>query len=223
MKNIAIIAARGGSKRIPKKNTKSFLGKPIISYSIEIAVKSGIFDEVMVSTDDKEIAKVAERYGASVPYMRSESNADDFAPLNDVFVEVKDWYLNNKRRFDTYCLLLPTAPLLTSTLLRTGYNILMNSKFDSVRPVVRFDYPIQRALRLENQKVSFIYPEFYYARSQDLEPAFHDAGMFYFIRPGCDLLGDNKGGFEIDEIHAQDIDDEKDWKLAELKYRCIFE
>jgi len=222
MKNIAIIPARGGSKRIPKKNIKNFLGKPMIAYSIETALTSQLFEEVMVSTDDKEIAEIAIKFGASVPFMRSKSSADDFATLNDVFVEVKNEYRQQGRKYDVYGLLLPTAPLMDVNILKSGYDFLLHSSFESVRPVVRFNYPIQRAVKLVNGKVSFFYPDFYRTRSQDLEPAFHDAGMFYFIRNNCNLLGENKGAFEIDEKFAQDIDTESDWKMAEMKYKFIF-
>ncbi len=222
MNNIAIIPARGGSKRIPKKNIKEFLGKPIIAYSIETALKSELFDEVMVSTDDEEISEIAKKFGATVPFFRRKSTADDFATLNDVFIEVKQQYQNFGRLFDVIGLILPTAPLLNADLLKMGYDFLNSSTFDSVRPVVKFDYPIQRAVKLVNGKVSFFYPEFYRTRSQDLEPAYHDVGMFYFIRGNCELSGDNKGAFEINVKFAQDIDDEDDWKMAEMKYKTLY-
>ena len=221
MNNLAIIPARGGSKRIPRKNIRNFLGKPIIAYSIETAINSGLFKEVMVSTDDKEIAKVAKQYGATIPFMRSNKNADDFATLNDVFLEVENWYKQNGRIFDAYCLILPTAPLITVELLKKGAELLISSVFDSVRPVVRFGYPIQRAVKLEDGKISFFYPEFYKSRSQDLEPSFHDAGMFYFIMSGKSLIDENKGGLKIEETYAQDIDSSSDWEFAEIKYNHL--
>lgn len=221
MKNLAIIPARGGSKRIPKKNIKDFLGKPVIAYSIETALKSELFDEVMVSTDDHEISEIAIKHGANVPFFRSKSTADDFATLNDVFTEVKQRYQNSGRWFDVFGLILPTAPLVTVEILKKGYELLMASNFDSVRPVVRFGYPVQRAMRLTDGKVSFMYPEYYKSRSQDLEPAFHDAGMFYFIQGNCELSVGNKGAFEISEMHAQDIDSEEDWRMAEMKYHAL--
>ncbi len=232
MNNLAIIPARGGSKRIPRKNIKDFLGKPIIAYSIEAALKSGLFDEVMVSTDDKEIAEIAEKFGAKVPFMRSAEAANDYAPLNVVFLEVVEKYKEQGKFFDNYCLILPTAPLISIERLRQGYQILLNSDFDSVRPVVRFSFPIQRAFRMkDNNEVVPMFPELFMKRSQDLEPAFHDSGQFYWIRGGKDLSG-NKGAFEIPELEAQDIDNEDDWKMAELKYKiknkhtdydCVFE
>lgn len=221
MNNIAIIPARGGSKRIPKKNIKPFLGKPIIAYSIEAAQKSGLFSEIMVSTDSEEIAAIAKEYGATVPFMRSLENADDFATLNDVFCEVRDSYKKAGQEFDNYCVILPTAPLLTAALLREAHEKLNASDFDSVRPLLRFDYPIQRAFSLENGEVLFMQPQYARTRSQDLEPAYHDAGMFYFIRRGSDMAGGKKGGFEIKSLFAQDIDTEEDWLLAEMKYKLI--
>jgi N-acylneuraminate cytidylyltransferase len=221
MKNLAIIPARGGSKRIPHKNIKPFLGKPIIAYSIEIAIKSGLFQEIMVSTDDTEIAKIAEKYGANIPFLRSGKNSDDKATLNDVLIEVVNKYKEKQQSFDYICLILPTAPLITIDNLKKGLNLLQNSTFDSVRPIVRFSFPIQRAFKLKsNHEVEPMFPEHFYKRSQDLEPAYHDSGQFYWIKGNKNLLT-NKGAFEISEIEAQDIDNETDWKLAELKYKIL--
>jgi N-acylneuraminate cytidylyltransferase len=221
--NLAIIPARGGSKRIPKKNIKDFLGKPVIAYSIEAALRSGLFEEVMVSTDDKEIAETAMKYGAKVPFFRSSETSNDFAPLNDVLKEVVSEYKKRGREFDLICLMLPTAPLITLDNLRKGYELINNSGFDSVRPVVRFGFPIQRSFRLnEDNSVEPIFPEEFPKRSQDLEPAFHDSGQFYWIKGDKDLSS-NKGAFEIPETEVQDIDNETDWKLAELKFKLMFD
>ncbi len=218
-KNLAIIPARGGSKRIPKKNIKNFLGKPIIAYSIETALKSGLFTEIMVSTDDAEIAEIAKNYGAEVPFFRSEKTSNDHAPLNAVVVEVKNEYLKLDKKFDYICLILPTAPLISANDLKKGFQILSNSNFDSVRPVIRFSFPIQRSFRLsQNNEVTPMFPDDFPKRSQDLEPAFHDSGQFYWIK-GNKELSKNKGAYEIPEIQAQDIDNETDWKIAELKYK----
>ncbi len=221
MKNLAIIPARGGSKRIPRKNIKDFLGKPIIAYSIEAALKSQLFDEVMVSTDDKEIAEIAIKYGAKVPFYRSEKNSNDFAPLNDVFNEVINQYKNEGFEFDFSCLILPTAPLISANNLKKGFEILEKSKFDSIRPIVRFGFPTQRAFRLlESDEVVPANPDDFKKRSQDLESMFHDSGQFYFVKKNADLSS-KKLGFEISEIEVQDIDTETDWKLAELKYKLL--
>lgn len=222
MSNIAIIPARGGSKRIPKKNIKDFLGKPVIAYSIEAALLSGLFEEVMVSTDDEEIAAVAKQYGATVPFMRSQKNADDFATLNDVIEEVLGSYNNEGKEFDNGCCILSTAPFVTAEKLKEAYNLLLQKKFDSVRPIVKFSYPIQRAFKLSpNNNVQMFYPEYLKTRSQDLEPAYHDAGQFYWFRTDKMLAGTNKGGLIISETEAQDIDTLEDWELAELKINMI--
>lgn len=220
MSNLCIIPARGGSKRIPRKNIKEFLGKPIIAYSIEAAINSNLFDEIMISTDDEEIAEIAKQYGAKVPFFRSSENSNDFATLADVIDEVKMQYLILEKKFENICCILPTAPLLTVGNLRAGYELLINKKADSVRPVVRFSYPFQRAVKLDdNGKVNMFYPEYQNTRSQDLELAFHDAGQFYWMKFDTGLRGANKVGFEIPEILVQDIDSEDDWKIAELKFK----
>ncbi|WP_373803692.1 pseudaminic acid cytidylyltransferase [Bacteroides heparinolyticus] len=222
MKNLAIIPARGGSKRIPRKNIKDFLGKPIIAYSIEAALNSGLFDEVMVSTDDEEIAAVAVRYGASVPFMRNEKTANDVATLSDVVEEVINDYQQANLIFDNICCILPTAAFVTADMLRRGFDFLLETKVDSVRPVIRFSYPIQRAFRMDEKgAVSMFHPEFAQARSQDLEVTYHDAGMFYWMTVDKRLKGANKYGFEISEMECQDIDNETDWKIAEMKYRLL--
>jgi pseudaminic acid cytidylyltransferase len=221
MKNLAIIPARGGSKRIPKKNIKDFFGKPIIAYSVEAAVKSQLFVEVMVSTDDQEIAQAAKEYGAKVPFMRSAKNANDTATLADVIDEVKQCYLKNNQKFDYICCILPTAPLITTENLKKGLKLLKENNADSIRPVVRFSYPIQRALRMTDGKIKMFYPEHKKSRSQDLESAFHDAGQFYWMRDETGLRGENNLGFEISPVQVQDIDTEEDWQIAEMKYKTI--
>lgn len=216
MNNLAIIPARGGSKRIPRKNLKHFLGKPIIAYSIELAIKSNLFTEVMVSTDNEEIASIAEEFGASVPFLRSAKNSDDFSTLSEVIDEVLSKYTTD---FDFICCILPTAPLITEEMLLQGLELLEHEKFDSVRPVVQFSYPIQRAIKISHQNsMEFFYPEFYKSRSQDLEKSYHDAGQFYWMTNEARLHGASKGAFVIDGNQAQDIDTMEDWKLAEMKY-----
>ena len=221
---IAIIPARGGSKRIPRKNIKDFLGKPIIAYSIETALKSGLFDEVMVSTDDEEIAEIAKRYGARVPFMRSLKNADDFAGTSDVINEVLLEYKNIGIEFDFFCCIYPTAPFITSKKLRESYVKLKKNKFDSVFPVVKFNYPIQRALKIIKDKVSMIEPKNLNKRSQDLMPIYHDAGQFYFMKTESFLIKnklftENTGAIELSELEVQDIDTKIDWEIAEIKYQ----
>lgn len=225
MTNIAIIPARGGSKRIPRKNIKPFMGKPIIAYSIEAALQSGLFDEVMVSTDDEEIAAIARQYGASVPFYRSAKTANDYAPLADVVDEVLEYYKCSGKNFDYFCCILATAPFVREKDLKEAFQELEKGYFDTVRPIVRFEYPIQRAFKLAPDKsVSFFYPEYASARSQDIEQAYHDAGLFYFGKTTKGLHDDNvKGGIVIPLERCQDIDDEKDWLIAELKYKLLRE
>ena len=225
MSNIAIITARGGSKRIPKKNIRDFLGKPIIAYSIEAALNSNIFDIVMVSTDDEEIAKIAKEYGAEVPFYRTKKTSDDFASTEDVLIEVLDKYHEIGKDFDTICCLYPTAPLVSSEDLKKAYQLLIDNKnVDSVVPVVRFSYPPQRGLIIKNQLIQFSNPEYAKARSQDLIPIYHDCGQFYFsyvepLRKYCDLIAPHCLPYIMEEERVQDIDNYSDWDIAEIKYK----
>ncbi|SDW74774.1 pseudaminic acid cytidylyltransferase [Aequorivita viscosa] len=222
MGNLCIIPARGGSKRIPRKNIRDFLGKPIIAYSIETALESGLFSEVMVSTDDEEIAEIAKRYGAKVPFFRSKETANDFATLADVVDEVFHQFESKKSFFEHACCILPTAPLMSVEDLNKGYQMLLKEDVDSVRPVVRFAYPIQRAFKMEESgKVFFLYPEFLRTRSQDLEPVYHDAGQFYWFKSVKKMLGENRYAMEISEMRVQDIDTFEDWKVAEMKFEWL--
>lgn len=227
MKAIAIITARGGSKRIPKKNIKNFCGKPIIAYSIEAALESGVFEEVMVSTDSEEIAEIARKYGAKVPFMRSEKTSGDYATTTDVLLEVIDIYSQMGRNFDFGCCIYPTAPFVTADKLINAMNQIQSSDADSLVPIVRFSFPPQRSVVLEGDKVAFKWPENITARSQDLEAMYHDCGQFYFfkIKPFVET-GDFWAGkvthIEVPEMEVQDIDNEEDWKLAEVKYKYIF-
>ena len=226
MSNLCIIPARGGSKRIPRKNIKPFLGKPIIAYSIEAALNSKLFDEVMVSTDDFEIATIAKKYGASVPFMRSEKTATDFATTFDVIYEVLQEYEQLDKKFDFSCCIYPCAPFVTGEKLVDSFQILQKNSFDSVFPIIPFGFPIQRALKQEEHKVSYFYPKFSLSRSQDLEKSFHDAGQFYWLNTAIcldkkEILTNNSGSIILSELEGQDIDNEVDWKLAELKYELL--
>lgn len=226
MANLAIIPARGGSKRIPRKNIKAFLGKPIIAYSIEAALQSNLFDEVMVSTDDEEIAQIAKEYGATVPFLRSKNNANDFAVLADVVQEVVSKYKENNKNFDNICCILPTAPFVTSKKINEAYTTFIDNNFDSVFPVLEFSFPIQRSLKIEADKVAMVWSEHLNTRSQDLESRYHDSGQFYWLKSTSfnnnkKLFTDNSGAIIISELEAQDIDTETDWKLAEIKYKLL--
>jgi pseudaminic acid cytidylyltransferase len=226
MSNLAIIPARGGSKRIPRKNIKKFLGKPIIAYSIEAANESGLFNEIMVSTDDKEIALIAREYGAKVPFLRSKKNANDYATTADVLLEVIQTYNSHGKIFDNIACIYPTAPFITPIKLQQAFEQLTNNNLDAVFPVVKYNYPIQRSLKVCDDKLEFFHPEFEKTRSQDLEIAYHDVGQFYFLRTSSlqsnkSIFSKNTGGIIISEMEAQDIDNAIDWKLAEIKYELL--
>jgi len=225
MGNLCIIPARGGSKRIPRKNIRPFLGKPIISYSIEVAFKSNLFEEVMISTDDLEIATIAKQLGAKVPFIRSEKNANDFATTMDVVNEVMTSYHEVGRTFDFVCCIYPTAPLIKGEALRVGLEKLTKEHLDSVFPVVAFSFPIWRSLKLIDGKVEMNWPEYSQIRSQDLPPAYHDAGQWYWFRPeqvSRGILTGSTGAVILSENEVQDIDTQSDWQMAELKYEKLY-
>lgn len=228
MKTIAIIPARGGSKRIPRKNIKPFLKKPIISYSIQAALDANIFDEVMVSTDDEEIAEIAKSYGANVPFYRSKENSNDFAGTADVLIEVLKWYQANLiLDFDYCCCIYCTAPFVTGKIIAESMNKLITEKVGSVFPVVQYSYPPQRALQLnQNGFIQMLDKSTYAMRTQDFEPIFHDCGQFYCLNSQR-LLLEQKLFFDDSipvfktEIEMQDIDNLADWELAEIKYNYL--
>ena len=221
--NICIIPARGGSKRIPKKNVKNFLGKPIIAYSIEAALKSGLFSEVMVSTDDFEIAEIAKSYGAKVPFYRTELLSDDYTPLRDVFLEVLREYHKRGFAFLNFCGILPTAPLLTSEDLKRSYSLL-GTDAKAVMSVVEYDFPIERFLREKDGFLSIGDTDSYRKRSQDFPLNYHDAGQFYWANvEGYESLGSffslNAKAYKLNLNKAVDIDTMEDWEKAEIIYK----
>lgn len=228
MSSIAIITARGGSKRIPNKNKKDFLGKPIMCYSIEAALSSGLFEEVMVSTDDEEIAQIARKAGANVPFMRSAATADDFATTDDVLLEVLSEYEKRGQIFEYMACIYPTAPFVTAEKLQEAFRILKEQNASGVMPVVQFSFPPQRGMAVRDGRLVYSYPENAMKRSQDLEAVYHDCGQFYFYRTqeyrAC--RGDLKDGYVpiiVPETQVQDIDNLTDWKLAEMKYKMMSE
>jgi pseudaminic acid cytidylyltransferase len=225
LKTIAIIPARGGSKRIPQKNIKEFLGKPIIAYAIQKAMDSGLFHTIVVSTDDEAVKKVALAYGAEVPFMRSAENANDHATTFDALQEVLENYRKLGETFDEACCIYPCSPLLEITSLQKAKELLSDKKFDCVFPIVPFSFPIQRALRMNAEaQVAFLEQETALTRTQDLEKFYHDSGQFYYfnvqqiLKKGL-LLTDNSGSIVLDELDVQDIDVLSDWKIAEIKYQ----
>ena len=228
MEVLAIITARGGSKRIPEKNIKEFCGKPIIAYSIESALKSNIFDEVMVSTDSNRIKEIAERYGARIPFFRSEETSSDYATTAEVLSEVLSNYAANGREFDYFACIYPTAPFVTAHRLKDAFNSLLETNADSLKTIVKYSFPPQRAMIIQNNKLVYQYPEYAKSRSQDLEPIYHDCGQFYFCKTDVflknkNLTTDNTIPYIVPEEEVQDIDNESDWFIAEAKYNSLID
>lgn len=226
MSTIAIITARGGSKRIPQKNIKDFMGKPMLAYSIEAAKDSGIFDEVMVSTDSEEIANVAKKHGASVPFMRSERTSNDFAITYDVLEEVLSEYKKLGREYDSLCCIYPCVPFLRSDSLKNAFDLMKRKKANAIMPVCKYPVPVEWAMRINDDELVADDVEKQFVRSQDLKPAYFDAGMFYFYETEIFLskrttLFPNTLGYVIDESECQDIDTPDDWKMAEMKYKLL--
>ena len=225
-KCLAVITARGGSKRVPRKNIKEFCGEPIIAYSIRAARGSGVFDEVMVSTDDEEIAEIARWLGARVPFQRSPENSGDMAMTHEVVLEVLRKYEELGRKFDIVCCIYPTATFLTASRLRESMEKLRQENVDGVVPVVRFSFPPQRCFVIKEGLVSYQWPENRLKRSQDLEPYYHDCGQFYllrvepFIREQSMVLA-NTAPIILDEKEVQDIDTPEDWEMAQMKFRLL--
>ena len=226
MKSIAIITARGGSKRIPRKNIRPFLGKPILEYSIAAALQTGLFEEVMVSTDDAEIAQIAQQAGAKVPFFRSEETANDFATTADVIAEVLTAYAQTGKEFQAACCIYPTAPFVTANILSTAMQLLEQEQADCVIPVVRFSFPPQRGVIINNNKINPKWPENMAKRSQDLEPLYHDCGQFYclnverFLQQKA-IWMEHAVPIIQEERYVQDIDTLEDWALAEMKYKLL--
>ena len=226
-KAIAIIPARGGSKRIPRKNIKDFLGKPVIAYSIQAALDSELFAEVIVSTDDEEIAEVAKKYGACVPFLRSIENSNDLAGTAAVLIEVINNYKKLNKTFSKACCIYPVSPLISIESLKKAYELLEANQLDNSFPVCEFSNSIWRALKISDRnRVEMIWPENENKRTQDLPVSYYDAGQFYwfdtqkFVESG-EFFTKYTGSIILDELHCQDIDTLMDWKMAEIKYKII--
>jgi len=225
---IAIIPARGGSKRIPKKNIKDFLGKPLIAYSIETAFRSGLFDKVIVSTDDESIAKVAKEYGAEVPFMRSSELADDFSSSTDAVADAIKKLQSMGEEFDFVCTIYATAPLLDEKYLKKGFEMLKNSDAKMAFSVTSMPFPIQRTFKItETNRCEMFWPQNYSKRSQDLEEAYQDAGEFYWEdihKKWKDVpFGSQSIPVVLSREYVQDIDTPEDWRRAELMYKILQE
>jgi len=226
MSNIAVITARGGSKRIPRKNIKNFCGRPIIAYSIEAALGADLFDEVMVSTDDEEIAEIAKKYGAKVPFYRSAETSGDFATTMDVLREVVGMYEERGQNYDYLCCIYPTAPFVTSEKLKNSFAKFKDSGFEMMIPVVEFEYPPQWGLRIDKDGyLQYRTPEYANVKKHDMEPLYHDVGQFQWFNVKEGILSGKKllrmNTVIMPDTEVQDIDNESDWELAEMKYRMF--
>jgi N-acylneuraminate cytidylyltransferase len=225
--NLAVIPARGGSKRIPRKNIRDFCGKPIIAYSIETALAAGLFDQVIVSTDNEEIALVAREFGAETPFVRPAEIADDHTSTNSVIKHAIEWYQERAHTFSLVCCIYATAPFLQVKYLKEGHDKLINSDKSFAFSVTSFPFPIQRAIRITAEdEVEAFWPEHNISRSQDLEESYHDAGQFYWGRPKAFL--NNQVTFSkisipilLPRYLVQDIDSMEDWKCAELMWKAM--
>lgn len=223
MTKICIIPARAGSKRILKKNIRLFKSKPIISYSILSALNCKLFDEIMVSTDCPEIKEIALKYGAKVPFLRSAKNSDDYASTYDVIDEVLSWYKKNDSIFKYVCCIYPCVPFLTEEKIINSFNLLKKNNFNSVFPVIKYSHPIQRAIKRNKNNFSFVNIKKSSGRTQDFDNYYHDSGQFYWLKTQNllkekSLVSSKNGCIILSELETQDIDNEMDWKLAELKY-----
>jgi len=224
---LCVIPARGGSKRIPKKNIRNFCGKPIIAYTIEAALASACFDKVIVSTDDEEIASIAKEYGAETPFLRPEELSDDYTGTNEVIKHAIEWYQNNNENISFVCCIYATAPFVESKYIKEGYEKLVSSNKSFAFTVTSFPFPIQRAIRINSSnEVEAIWPENILKRSQDLEDAYHDAGQFYWGR--SDAFINDEVIFSTASVAVllprhlvQDIDTLEDWHRAELMYKSL--
>lgn len=223
-KVVAIIPARGGSKRIPNKNIKLFAGKPIISYSIRVAQETGLFNRVIVSTDSPKIAAIAREYGVEVPFLRPAELANDFAGTAEVVCHAIEWLTQEGRRPEFICCIYSTAPFIQASYLKQGYDKLLSSEATSVFSVTTYPYPIYRSLKItEKDRVKMIWPEYEYFRSQDLPEAYHDAGQFYWANTNKFMK--EKTLFAKDSLPVilprylvQDIDTAEDWETSEIMF-----
>jgi pseudaminic acid cytidylyltransferase len=217
---VAVIPARGGSKRIPRKNIRAFHGKPIIAWSIEAALESGCFERVLVSTDDAEIAEVAREYGAETPFLRPASIADDFAPTAAVVKHALDWCAAEGIETDHCCCIYATAPFIEPEDISAGLKRLIAGGTDYAMTVTAFPSPIQRAYRIRAGQLEMIDPDQYLVRSQDLEEAYHDAGQFYWGKSKAwreeRAISVNSTPIILPQHKVQDIDTPEDWRRAEM-------
>ena len=224
MKKIAIIPARGGSKRIPNKNIKDFFGKPVISYAIETAIKSNLFDEIMVSTDSEEIKKISISSGASVPFMRTKVNSTDNSTIYDVIVEVVKEYSKKNINFDYGCCIFPISPLINSEILNKCYQILTNGKYHSVLPLSYTEQPIERALKLDKRNLLKLDNfDVFKKMGQDFEPSYFDTGQFCWFNfnqtiSAGSLISSKTKGIILNRFEYQDVNTLDEWEMLKMKY-----
>lgn len=224
---LAVIPARGGSKRIPRKNIKSFCGKPMIAWSIEAALQSGCFDHVVVTTDDTEIAEVARQCGAQVPFMRPIALSDDHTGTIPVIRHAIEWFSERGQVSDQVCCIYATAPFICAADIQRGLDILTAAGSDYAFAVTKYPFPIQRSIRITDQgRVAMFNPEHFNTRSQDLEEAYHDAGQFYWGRATAWLaskviFGPDAAAIQLPRYRVQDIDSVEDWQMAEYLFHAV--
>lgn len=227
-RRLALIPARGGSKRIPHKNVKDFCGKPMIGYSIEAAQRSGLFSDILVSTDDPKIAKLAESFGALVPFMRPAEFSDDYTPLASVILHgLKAMQELTGQEYETLCCILATAPFIQTQDLKASFELMNDPEVTGVLPVTSFPFPIFRALKANSQGgFEMVWPEHELTRSNDLPETFHDVGQFYWLRSRS-FLEEKKvyaraaKAFHIPRWRVQDIDTPEDWERAEMIFTAM--
>lgn len=224
---IAVIPARGGSKRIPRKNIRLFCGKPVMAYSIAAAQEADLFDQIVVSTDDEEIASVARASGATTPFLRPREMADDFTGTNAVVRHAIAWFNGQGHDITHACCIYATAPLIQARFIREGYDTIARSDAAFAFSVTSYAFPVQRALRLTTGgRVDALYPEHRTTRSQDLEAAYHDAGQFYWgtasaFLEDLPLFSPRSIGVVLPRFLVQDIDTLEDWEQAEFMYQAV--
>jgi N-acylneuraminate cytidylyltransferase len=222
---VAVIPARGGSKRIPRKNIRDFCGKPMIAWSIGSALESGLFDRIIVSTDDPEIASISESLGAEVPFVRPPELSDNYSGTSAVIAHTIEWLRQQGMNPDPVCCIYATAPFISAADLNLGFTVLQKSAADFAFSVTSYDFPIQRAIRLiSGGRMEMFQPEYFSTRSQDLEEAYHDAGQFYWGRSdawcsGKAIFGDHSSAVILPRYRVQDIDTVEDWECAEKLFK----
>ena len=225
--NLCVIPARGGSKRIPRKNIKEFCGKPMITWSIEAAKSSDCFDHIIVSTDDEEIAEVAKSYGAEVPFMRPVELSDDYAGTTEVIAHAISWLAEHSQPPAHVCCLYATAPCVQAEDIKRGLEVLNSTNAAYAFSVTSYEFPIQRAIRItQNQRVEMFQPEYFETRSQDLEEAWHDAGQFYWGQANAwlesmPIFSKNSAPVHLPRNRVQDIDTPEDWERAERMFKAL--